>query len=212
MLAAKDRLLYPFIRTPSFGQGETMIRPLLILLVAMFAQERPTLTGTPDNPPRDKSAWFAFVDRDYIFTIEMVKPGVPLLNFISMSNDEARVYAKDIRLGLENRKVPVRLLSVETGEFQQPMSVTSIAIHPRSSFGIRLDGDFAGVKELSAATVRLGDEDLQLAPLSSFDFESLALKVNRLNLGSPDFTDDWRVLKLGAVGSRSPARKRTGNP
>jgi hypothetical protein len=212
MLEPGARLLYPLSEPLNMDEGETMIRPLLILLAAMFAQERPTLTGTPENRPRDKSAYFAFVDRDYIFTIEVVKPGVPLLNFVSMSNDEARIYAKDIRLGLESRKAPVKLLSVETGEFQQSMSVTSIAIHPRSSFGVRLDGDFGDAKELSAATIRLGDEDLQLAPLSSFDFESLALKVNRLNLGSPDFSDDWRVLKLDVIGSRAPARKRMGNP
>jgi len=33
--------------------------------------------------------------------------------------------------------------------------------------------------------------------------------VNRLNLASPDFSDDWRVLKLELLGSRSPARKRS---
>jgi hypothetical protein len=158
--------------------------------------------------PLEKSPYFAFVDRDYIFTIEVVKPGVPLLNFVSMKDEENRIYAKDIRLALDNRKAVAKLLSVETGEFRQPMSLASIAIHPRSSFGVRLDGDFEDAKELYGATIRLKDEDLQLVPLSSFDFESLVLKVNRLNLGSPDFSDDWRVLKMSVMGTRSPARKR----
>jgi hypothetical protein len=158
--------------------------------------------------PLEKSACFAFVDHDYIFTIEVVKPGGPLLNFVSMSNEEARIYAKDIRLDLGNRKTTVKLLSIETGEFRQPMSVTSIAVHAKSSFGVRLDGDFGDAKELYGATIRFGDEDLQLVPLSTFDFENLVLKVNRLNLGSPDFSDDWRVLKLETLGSRTPVRKR----
>ena len=98
---------------------------------------------------------------------------------------------KNIRLALSNRKSAARLLSVETGEFRQPMSITSIAVHPKSSFGVRIDGDFGDVTELSGATIRLGDEDFQLAPLSHFEFESLALKVNHLNLGSPDFIEDW---------------------
>jgi hypothetical protein len=136
-----------------------------------------------------------------------VKPGVPLLNFVSMSDEETRIYAKDIRLTLANRKVAAKLLSIETGEFQQPMSVSSLAIHPRSSFGIRMDGDFGDVQQLYGATLKLGDEDLVLAPLSSFDFEVLVAKVNRLNLGSPDFRDDWRVLKLEQLGSRSVARR-----
>jgi len=187
-----------------------MIRPILLMLLSIFAQEPPKLTrpSPTESKPRDQSAYFAFVDHDYIFTIEVVKPGVPLLNFVSMTNEENRIYAKDIRLVLGNRKAVARLLSVETGEFQQPMSVTSIPVHPRSSFGLRIDGDFGDVTELSGATIRLGDEDFQLVPLSNFDFESLALKVNRLNLGSPDFSDDWRVLKLELLGSRSPAHKR----
>jgi hypothetical protein len=53
----------------------------------------------------------------------------------------------------------------------------------------------------------LGDEDLKLAPLTSFDFEFLAARINRLNLGSPDFSEDWRVLRLEKLGSRSPARR-----
>ncbi len=188
-----------------------MIRPILFMFLLVFVQAPPKLTHTSsaENKPLDKSAYFAFVDHDYIFTIEVVKPGIPLLNFVSMTNEENKIYARDIRLSLGNRKSVARLLSVETGEFQQPMSVASIAVHPKSSFGVRIDGDFGKETELSGATIRLGDEDFQLAPLSNFDFESLALKVNRLNLESPDFSDDWRVLKLELLGSRSPARKRT---
>ena len=188
-----------------------MIRPILLVLLSVFAQEPPKLArpSSAENNPRDKSAYFAFVDHDYIFTIEVVKPGIPLLNFVSMTNEENRIYAKGIRLALANRKSTARLLSVETGEFRQPMSIPSIAVHPKSSFGVRIDGDFGNVTELSGATIRLGDEDFQLAPLSHFEFESLALKVNHLNLGSPDFFEDWHVLKLEWLGSRSPAHKRS---
>jgi hypothetical protein len=184
-----------------------MIRSLLLLWFPILAQ----VTGPPpavEKAPLEKSAYFAFVDRDYIFTVEVVKPGVPLLNFVSMTDEEQRVYAKDIRLALANRRGVAKLLTVETGDFQQPMSVASIAVHPRSSFGIRIDGDFDAARELHGVTIRLGDEDLELAPLSNFDFERLVIKVNRLNLGSPDFSDDWRVLKFEPLGRRSPARKR----
>ena len=54
--------------------------------------------------------------------------------------------------------------------------------------------------------IRLGSEELKLAPLSNFDFEILASKVNQINLGSPDFSDDWRVLKLRKLGERTPVR------
>jgi hypothetical protein len=186
-----------------------MIHLSLLLWFSLLPQAAPSLSRSPaEKQPLEKSSYFAFVDHDYIFTIELVKAGVPILNFVSMTDSENRIYAKDIRLALYSRKAVAKLLSVETGEFQQPMSLSSIAIHPRSSFGVRIDGDFGNAAALYGATIRLGDEDIQLVPLSSFDFEALVAKVNRLNLGSPNFSDDWRVLKLETIGSRSPARKR----
>jgi hypothetical protein len=183
-----------------------MIRLCLLL---WFSFQGPSAPATPpaENQPLEKSSYFAFADHDYIFTIEVVKPGVPLLNFVSMTDQDIRLLAKNVRLTLENRKAAARLFVIEAGDFQQPMAVASLTIHPRSSFGFRIDGDFGDAKELFGVTIRLGAEDFKLAPLKSFDFENLVLKVNRLNLESPDFNDDWRVLRLELLGSRSPAHK-----
>ncbi len=182
-----------------------MIQTILILFFLLPAQAQDKAPA--GNPPIEQSAYFAFVDRDYIFTIEVVDPGVLLLNFVSMSDVPMKLVARDIRIGLQNRKAAAKLLSVETGDFKQPMKVGWLNILPRSSFGLRLDGDFGAVKEISGATIRMGDEDLMLAPLTSFDFEYLAVRINRINLGSPDFSEDWRVLRFQKLGSRSPARK-----
>jgi len=186
-----------------------MIQLSLFLLIPFLGQ----LSATqPDKQPAGslapaKSAYFAFVDHDYIFTIEAVKPGVFLLNFVSMTDGEAKLYAKYIQLTLENRKAAAKLLIVETGNYTQSMAVGSMTIHPRSSFGVRLSGDFGNAKEIFGATIRLGEEDLKLTPLTSFDFELLVAKVNRLNLESPDFYEDWRVLRMERLGTRSPAHK-----
>ncbi len=164
-------------------------------------------TAQLDNRPLEKSAFFAFVDRDFIFTIEVVKPGVPLLNFVSMTDRNISLPARNVRLDLGSRRVPAKLFAVETGDFRQPMVFPSLVIRPRSSFGFRVDGDFGNVKELLGVSIRLGTEDLKLMPLTSFAFESLALKVNSINLGSPDFSEDWRVLRLEVLGTRLPARR-----
>lgn len=163
-----------------------------------------------ENPPLEKSACFAFANHDYIFTIEIVKPGVPILNFVSMANSDINLPAKNIRLTFENRTAVARVFAIEAGDFQQPVDRLSLTMHPRSSFGVRLDGDFDQAKELSGATIRLGAEDFKLVPLNSKDFEALVQKVNRLNLRSPDFSEDWRVLRLQTMGTRSPAGKGSG--
>ncbi len=160
-----------------------------------------------DGQRLEKSAYFAFIDREYIFTLELVKPGVPLVNFVCMGDKKSTLLAKEIRVGLENRKVPGRLFFVDTGDPKEPMKTPLLRINPRSSFGVRLDGDFGEAREVYSVNLRLGSDDFRLVPLSSLDFENLALKINKLNLGSPDFSDDWRVLKIEPLGTRVPARK-----
>jgi hypothetical protein len=151
----------------------------------------------------EKSAYFAYVDRDYIFTIEVVSPGTPLFNFVSMTDREDNLQAKNITLSFGNRQAAVKMFSIEADRYQQPMRVSSLRMHARSSFGFRLEGSFGKTEELYGAEIKLGEEKFKLVPLSKFDFETLVLKVNRLNLGSPDFRDDFRVLDLKLMGQRS---------
>jgi hypothetical protein len=160
-----------------------------------------------DSKSLEKSPYFAFVARDYIFTCEMIKPGLPIFNFVSMGDKEEPLPAKQIRLTFELRKVPARFFVVDTGDPRQPVITPSLRVRARSSFGVRLQGDFPSEKDLYGVAVEIGSEELRLVPLTSFDFENLALKVNRLNLGSPDFEDDWRVLKLEVMGTREPVRR-----
>jgi hypothetical protein len=81
-------------------------------------------------------------------------------------------------------------------------------MRPRSSFGVRIQGDFGDARELWGVTIRVGEEDFKLAPVSSLVFENLVLKVNKINLASPDFRDDWQALKLEVIGMRGPASRR----
>ena len=180
---------------------------LIFSLFGLLAQVPPEMPSA-EKQPLEKSPYFAFVDRDYIFTVEVVKPGIPILNFVSMTEQDIRLSAKNVLIALGNRKAAVNLFAIEPGGFQRAMVVPSLTIHPRSSFGVRLDGNFGQAEELYGVTIKLGTEDLKLAPLTSFGFEGLVLKVNSLNLGSPDFRDDWRVLRMEVLGSRSPARRR----
>jgi hypothetical protein len=180
---------------------------LLFSFLGSLPQAPPEIPST-EKQPLEKSAYFAFVDRDYIFTIEVVKPGTAILNFVSMTERDIRLSAKNVRLSLGNRKAPASLFAIEPGGFQKAMVVPSLTVHPRSSFGVRLEGNFGNAEELYGATITLGEEELKLAPLTSFGFEGLVLKVNSLNLGSPDFREDWQVLRLEVLGSRSPTSRR----
>jgi hypothetical protein len=186
---------------------------LELFVLHLLAQGRPPTLGPGGPPvpapdkPLDRSAYFAFVDREYILTVEFVGPGIPLLNFVSMSDKDRQLQAKRVRFALESRKAPGKFFLVDTANPKEPVIVPSVRIRPRTSFGVRVQGEFGSEREVAGVTVGLGDDDFKLAPLSSRDFESLALKINKLNLGSPDLREDWRVLKLETLGERSPVRR-----
>jgi len=182
-----------------------------LLLLFFFIGQIPadqSHTGPPGTRPLEKSAYFAFVDRDYIFTVEVVRPGIPLLNFVSVTDQNVKLQAKNVRFTLENRKAAAKTFSIETGGASPAIPTVFLTIHPRSSFGVRVNGDFENVQEFLGVAIRLGSEELKLAPLTNFDFEILASKINQINLGSPDFSDDWRVLKLRNLGERTPVRRQ----
>ncbi len=185
---------------------------LALLMLFAFLQANPQTSVAPSpgmaQKPLDKSRYFAYVGRDFIFTVEVVQPGVPIFNFVSLEETEHNLLAKQIRLTLENRKAPGTYFMVDTGDPKEPVIVPSVHVRPKSSFGVRLQGEFGEEKELLGVSVQIDNQDFKLVPLSSFDFENLALKVNRLNLNSPDLDDDWRVLKLENMGTRSPATRR----
>ncbi len=185
-----------------------MLLPIIWALVQGVIQVPPPPKPTPEPGPPGRSAYFAYVDREFIFTVEIVKPGVPLFNFVSMVEKDNNLLAKQVRLTLENRKAVGTFFIVDTGDPKEPMIVPSVRMRAKSSFGVRLQGDFGNAREVWGASVLLGDEDFRLVPLSSFDFENLALKINRLNMGSPDLSDDWRVLKLENMGTRVFAGRR----
>jgi hypothetical protein len=151
----------------------------------------------------EKSPYFAYVGREFIFTIEVVKPGVPLLNFVSMTDHKEKLQAKNIILILGNRRASTRLLHIETDRYQESIVVPTTSMNPRSSFGFRLEGNFGDAAELHGAEISLDAAKFTLAPLSKFDFETLVRKIDRLNLRSPDFRDDFRVLNLDLIGERS---------
>jgi hypothetical protein len=178
---------------------------LWVLALALTCQA-PQNDKTP--AALEKSAYFAFVDRDFILTLEVVGPGIPLLNFVSMAEAPKMLAAKQVRIRLENRNIVARYFLVDTGDPKQPINTPSLNMRPRSSFGVRVQAELGEAREVDAVTIRIGEEDFKLMSLTSLAFENLVLKVNRINLESPDFRQDWDALKLQVLGTRERASRK----
>jgi hypothetical protein len=193
------------------GRDEMNIQGLLLLWMVLAGpwispyQDAGSTAPVPSasqGKPLEKGAYFAFVDREYIFTFEIIRPGVAILNFVSMADVEKSLLANQVRLSLENRKVTPKLFKVDTSDPKSPILVASMRIRPRSSFGVIISDVFGKESELYAVALRMGGEEFRLEAISGFEFEKLVLKVGKINLGSPDFSDDWRVLRLDYLGTR----------
>jgi hypothetical protein len=186
--------------------GALIILGSLLLQITQQVPVKPSMQVGSEGI--ENSSYFAFVDRDFIFTLEIIDEGVPIINFVSMVDEENHIRAENVRLILEHRRVPGKYFLIDTANPKEPVIVPSIRFRPRSAFGVRIGGEFGDIREVSGVTVGLGTEEFKLAPLSSFDFEKLVLKVNKINLGSPNFRDDWRFLELEPLGSRERLRRR----
>src|SRR5207247_4366968 len=71
-----------------------------LITAAVLATAALAATGlwSSDTKTLEKSRYFAFVGRDFIFTLEMYKPGVPILNFVLIVDSDYNFFVKEIRL------------------------------------------------------------------------------------------------------------------
>src|SRR5512143_1538389 len=62
---------------PIEDQPMTLALFPFLLLVCQATTGAPPLKKPGPAAPLERSAYFAFVDRDFMFTVELVRPGVP---------------------------------------------------------------------------------------------------------------------------------------
>lgn len=169
----------------------------VVLCLASIGWSVPT---HQDDAPSKRH--FLFLDYEFIFTLELVQSGIPILNFINLGTKSYNLQASDVRIIAGIKLYKPRLFDVETADPNDPLRVSSIRIRPRSSFGITLIGDLAPVSEIDRVSIKLGQNHFDLRSISSKSFDTLSEKIMRINLLSPNIRDDFRVLELKSMGWR----------
>jgi hypothetical protein len=145
---------------------------------------------------------FIFLDQEFILTLELVRPGIPIFNFINLGNGTFQLPAADIRIVAGIKLFRPELFDVETSNRKDPLRIGAMKVRPHSSFGVTLKGNLEGVTEIDRVTVELGPNRFELQSISLPEFESLSRKIAQLNLISPDIREDFRVLELKSLGTR----------
>ncbi|MBI4484154.1 MAG: hypothetical protein HY652_14865 [Acidobacteria bacterium] len=157
--------------------------------------------GRADDPV-PVTRHFAYIDYQYIFTLELTARNVPILNFMNFTEDRPTLSSDGVELRWGGQRYPVKFFAIETGNPEEPVLVPNLKLHPRTYFAVLLRGDFASLPGWEQVAVHLESEVFELQPLDPPAFDRLAQRIIRINVRSPDLRDDFRVLGIEHLGKR----------
>lgn len=174
-----------------------LLIPLLLLWLGF------PLRGAPAAEP---SLCHAFVDYDFIWTLELIRTRsgtTPILNVITLSAGEWEVQPSQIHVEDESgTRVPIENFSFDSGDPENPYKNPYLKIRGGDFAGLDLVGDFDSVEALSLVQIELAEDLLTMQPMDCNAFEELLDKVSRLEMGSGNSVAAFQVLNIQLLGDR----------
>ena len=84
----------------------------------------------------------------------------------------------------------------------EPYLTNYLKVLGNSFIGIDLVGEFEDFRKLKEVQIELGKNLFTLSPVHPAAFESLAIKINQINVDSPDIREDYQVLGINMLGKK----------
>lgn len=155
----------------------------------------------------EPSRCHVFIDEENIWTLEMVRDKnhkrVPLMNIITLSQGKWEFRPPQVRiLDASGKEARVKRFSIDTGVPDAPYPTEFMTVQGNSFIGLDLVGNFEDFGEPSQVVIDLGKNRFILQPLDCLEYDTLAEKINSINIDSPDIRDDFEVLKISTAGIR----------
>ena len=181
---------------------------LPLVLVVLLAGVQPDPESRLEK--LDRSRCHVFIDYRIIWTLEMAEEfnqaPVPILNIITFEAKEAPLKPQQIHLyDAQGRTAKVEKFAIETG--LEPYITNYLKVLTSSFIGFDLEGDFEGFAEPERVVIELGETEYTLQPVDCLDYEMLAEQINKVNYDSPDIREDFDLLRIPHIGSRSLVKK-----
>jgi hypothetical protein len=150
---------------------------------------------------------FVFIDTQFIWTLEIAETPdgrpVPILNIVTMDRGEWDFRPAQVSLvNGEGRIADIKRFSINTGVDGEPYLTNYLKVLGNNFIGVDLTGDFEDFRRLKEVRIELGKNLFRLTPVHPVAYESLASKINQINVASPDIRDDFRVLGINLLGER----------
>jgi hypothetical protein len=175
----------------------------LVLFISLFSLSP---SSQPTVEPIESSLCLAFVDYDFIWTLETVRSGssvTPILNGVCLSAGEWELSPDQIRLlDDQGRELSVQEFSLDSGDPANPFLSTYVKLRGGDAMGVDLVGDFSTVDSLKQMSIEIGKDRFILYPMDCNEFEVLLDKVSRLEFGSSNLVTAYQTLNLRLFGER----------
>lgn len=185
------------------------MRNWTILLLGLLLAQPLLMAQSPERVP---SRCHIFIDRQFIWTLEMVggadQGHVPVMNIITFVEGEWDMRPPQVHLlDPTGREAEIDKFSVDTGVPGEPHIVRYLKVHGNSFIGIDLLGEYEGFTELETVSIDLGDARFVLDPIDCLEYETMVQRVSQINLETPDIRQDFSILGIPFKGQRQARRR-----
>ena len=156
----------------------------------------------------DASLCHAFVDYDFIATLEVVRTRTdvtPIFNVVALASGDWEIEPSQLLLLDDQGKTrKVETFSFDSGDPDNPYQSPYLKVRGGQFEGVDLVGDFGDLTGLSKVELTVGEDRLTFQPMDCNDFEKLADRIGRLELGSADTITAFQTLNISLLGARNP--------
>lgn len=150
---------------------------------------------------------FVFIDTQFIWTLEIAETPdgrpVPILNIVTLDRGEWDFRPAQVSLvNGDGGIADIKRFSINTGVDGEPYLTNYLKVLGNNFIGVDLTGDFEDFRRLKEVRIELGKNLFRLTPVHPVAYESLASKINQINVASPDIREDFKVLGINLLGER----------
>ena len=184
-----------------------MIKVWLVGLIMFLVSE--VLEGKYYFKNPSVSRCHVFIDQKNIWTLEtIVTPGgeiIPILNIVTLSTGKWEFRPRQIHIfNMSGSRAHITKMAMDTGSLGESYLTTYLFIRGNSLIGLELLGNFNHFAEPASVSIDLEKNRFKLKSIDCADFEHLTEKINRINLNSPNVSEDFEVLQINPLGSIDP--------
>ena len=145
-----------------------------------------------------------FIDHENIWTLEILKNEsvvVPILNIITLSPGEWEFRPRNIHLyDSRGRRAQIQKFSMNLGTEEFYVS-EYLKVLGNNAIGLDLIGQSMNLLEITKVFIDLGTNRFKLKSINCVAFDSIAEKINQIDLNNHEIQRYFKTLQIEPIGT-----------